>query len=103
MKKSPLGNKSYATSIGTDCSPSLSTFSRKAFIDKNPVIGRKIVLKSKKKKFLLKIDLSFELFFQKSSKSTICSMMNGTRMKLKKKKIKGEKYAVRMGTMRFLP
>lgn len=66
-------------------------FSKKALIERKPVIGKKIVLKIMKKKFHLRIDLSFELFFLKSSKSTIYSMMKGTRMKLKRKKIRGEK------------
>jgi len=60
-------------------------------------MGKKIVLKSMKKKFLLRIDHSFELFLLKSSRSTIVLIMNGTRIKLKRKNINGEKYAVKIG------
>ena len=91
MKKSPLGNNSSAMLLGTFSIPLSSIFSTKALIDKNPVIGRKIVLKSMKKKFHQRIDLSLELFFQKSSKSTIYSIMKGTSMKLNMKNINGEK------------
>lgn len=98
MKKSPLGNNSSAMLLGTFSMPLSSIFSKNAFMDKNPVIGRKIVLNKMKKKFHQRIDLSLELFFLKSSKSTIYSIINGTSIKLNIKKIKGEKYAVTIGT-----
>lgn len=80
MKKSPDGKSYFAINEGTFDTPLSMMFSKKASIDRNPVIGRKIVLKRIKKKFRLKIDLSQALFLLKSSRSTIHLMMNGTNM-----------------------